>query len=374
MKILQINSVCGIRSTGRICTDIAEALTSQGHEVKIAYGREHVPAKYEKYAIRIGSDFENKLSAIHTRLTDKHAFANKRATQKFLSWAEAYSPDVLWLHNLHGYYIHVGMLFDWIKTRPQMQVKWTLHDCWAFTGHCTHFELIGCDQWQTHCTTCSQTKMYPACFLCGNCKDNFERKKAAFTGVKKMQLITPSRWLANLTRQSFLNEYPVEVIPNTIDQNVFKPTEGDFRRRLALEQKVIVLGVASVWDDRKGLHDFIKLSDMLDDRYTIVLIGLTKKQIKNLPARIVGIERTNSTTELAEIYTAADVFLNLTYEDNFPTVNLEAQACGTPCFTYRTGGSVESVPPENVVAQGDLVALREKLHELYTKIKSGEQQ
>ena len=344
MKVLFINSVCGIGSTGRICTDLAQQLEAEGNEVKIAYGRKGtVPERFQKYAVRIGTDFDCKMHALQTRLFDTHGFGSKHATEKFLQWAEEYKPDLLWLHNLHGYYINVEMLFDWIKKHPEMQVKWTLHDCWAFTGHCSHFTVVKCEQWKSHCSYCSQLRRYPACFAMSSVSKNFERKRRAFTGVKNMTLITPSKWLADLTRQSFLKEYPVEVHYNTIDTNIFKPTPSDFRKRYGLQDKIIVLGAANVWEDRKGLFDFYKLAEMLDDRYVIELVGLSEKQIKDLPKNIKGIQRTNSPQELAAIYTAADVFVNPTYEDNYPTVNLEAEACGTKVITYDTGGCKETI-------------------------------
>lgn len=361
MKILQINSVCGIRSTGRIAADLAVEFESEGHECKIAYGRETVPEKFKKYAFRIGSEISVKKNVLAARLFDNEGFNAKKATEDFLKWADEFNPDLLWLHNLHGYYINVELLFDWIKSRPNMQVKWLLHDCWPFTGHCSHFTLAKCEQWKSHCSSCSKTRAYPKSFIVSKCYQNFERKKNAFCGVNKMTIITPSKWLADLVKSSFLKDYQVEVRHNTIDTEIFKPTYGDFRKRYALEDKKIVLGVASAWSKSKGLYDFIKLSSMLDDTYQIVLVGLTQKQIKKMPTQIVCIERTNSVQELAQIYTVADVFLNLTYQDNYPTVNLEAQACGTPCITYRTGGSVESVPESNIVEQGDLLEVVDML-------------
>lgn len=347
MRILMINSVCGIRSTGRICTDLAKRLTQEGHEVKIAYGRiETVPKAFQKYAVRIGDNWDLRFHAIRTRILDEHGFGSVKATRDFLVWAEQYDPQILWLHNIHGYYINIEMLFDWIKSRPNMEVKWTLHDCWAFTGHCSHFSYVKCNQWSTQCKHCVQLRRYPACFVVGSVNKNFERKRKAFTGVKNMTLITPSRWLATLTRQSFLKEYPVEVHYNAIDTTVFKPTASKFREKQGLLNKIIVLGVASIWEDRKGLSDFMRLAEILDDKYVIVLVGLSKKQIANLPSNMVGITHTNSTKELAEIYTAADVFVNLTYEDNYPTVNLEAQACGTKVITYDTGGCRETIYTE----------------------------
>lgn len=331
-----INSVCGIGSTGRICTDLAQQLEAQGHEVKIAYGRsDTVPDKAKKYAVRIGSSLGVKVHVVQTRILDVHGLGSKGDTKRFLQWADEYNPDLLWLHNIHGYYINYELLFAWIKRRPNMQVKWTLHDCWAFTGHCSYFTMVKCDQWLTHCSYCQQTRRYPASYGRDNCKANFDRKHAAFTGVKNMTLITPSQWLADLTRQSFLKEYPVEVHYNTIDTNVFKPTPSDFRERYGLQDKFIVLGVASVWDERKGLKDFYKLAQMLDDRYAIVLVGLSKKQMKELPRNIRGIQRTNSPQELAAIYTAADVFVNPSVEETFGMTPIEAKACGTPSIVYK---------------------------------------
>ena len=344
MKVLIVNSVCGVGSTGRICVNLARDFELQGHEVKIAYGRSGVvPEKDQKYAIRVGTELDMRVHAFRTRLLDEHGLGSVKATRRFLKWAEEYNPSLLWLHNIHGYYINYELLFDWIKRHPEMQVKWTLHDCWAFTGHCSHFAAIKCEQWTNHCSYCPQLHRYPACYAISSVSKNFDRKCAAFTGVKKMTIITPSKWLADLVKRSFLKEYPVEVHYNTIDTNVFKPTPSDFRERYNLQKKFIILGVANVWHERKGYNDFLKLAAMLDDRYSVILVGLSKKQLEKVPPRIIGIERTNNQQELAKIYTAADVFFNPTYEDNYPTVNLEAQACGTRVLTYDAGGARETI-------------------------------
>lgn len=344
MRVLLINEVLGTTSTGKICGEIAERLIAQGHEVRVAYGRwKSVPEKYQKYAIYIGSSLETNVHAFQTRVFDLNGFGSKHATKNFLKWAENYKPDLVWLHNIHGYYINVEMLFAWIKSHPEMQVRWTLHDCWAFTGHCAYFTAAKCEQWKGCCSRCTQRKTYPACYGLGSVERNYNRKKRAFTGVSHMTLITPSRWLANLVKQSFLKEYPVEVHYNTINTDVFKPTPGNFREQFQLQEKVIVLGVASTWDDRKGFKDFLQLSTMLDERFVIVLVGLSVKMIQSLPSNMLGMERTNDARELAMIYTTADVFVNPTYEDNYPTVNLEAEACGTKVITYDTGGCRETI-------------------------------
>ena len=365
MKILMINVVCGIRSTGRICTDLAEKLTAEGHEVKIAYGREEVPAQFQKYAVKIGNKWDQKWHGLQTRIFDEHGFGSKKVTRNFLKWADEFDPDMVWLHNIHGYYINIELLFEWIKKRPDMSVKWTLHDCWAFNGHCSHFSVAQCYQWENQCFRCVEKRSYPASLIKDNCKNNFIRKKAAFTGVRNMTLITPSQWLADLVKRSFLAEYPVEVCYNTIDTDVFKPTPSDFREKYGLQHKKIILGVASAWNERKGLYDFVELSKLLDEDYVIVLVGINEKLAGKMPQQIICINRTNSTSELAQIYTAADVFVNPTHEDNYPTVNLEAIACGTPVVTYDTGGSGESAKKfGTVVYEKDAEALYKAILDL----------
>lgn len=361
MKILFINVLCGTGSHGKIAAAQAEEFASQGHEVKIAYGRDSkFPERLKKFAVRIGSVPDMYGHALLTRLTDRNGFFSRHATKKFLSWADKFDPDFLWLHNIHGYFINIELLFNWIKARPKMKVFWTLHDCWSFTGHCAFFTAVGCEKWKTHCFDCPQKNNYPASFI-DNSYKNFERKKNLFTGVKDMTLITPSKWLAGLVAQSFLSEYPCEVRYNTINKNIFKPTPSDFRKRFKLGNKKIILGVTNIWEPRKGLGDFIKLSEVLDpEKFAVILVGFKPKEVSSLPEKIIDIPRTNSAEELAEIYTAADVLFNPTYEDNYPTVNLEAEACGTPVITYDTGGSPETVRLKNsrVIKCGDLEAAK----------------
>ena len=335
MKILMINVVCGIRSTGRICTKLAIELENQGHEVKIAYGREVVPKQFQKYAVRIGTDFDVRVHVLRARFFDACGFGSKNATEKFIRWAEKYNPDILWIHNIHGYYINIEILFNWIKSRPQMEVKWTLHDCWAFTGHCAYFTMENCEKWKSHCFNCPLKKAYPVSFFLDKSYKNFNKKRLLFTGVNKMKLITPSNWLAELTRYSFLNQYPVEIIYNTIDTNVFKPTSSDFRKINNIEDKIVILGIASVWDKRKGLDDFIYLAKLLDDRYVIILVGLSNKQLKKLPKNVIGMGRTNDSVELAKIYSSADFFVNPSREETFGMTTLEAISCGINTIVYE---------------------------------------
>jgi len=356
MKVLMINTVCGITSTGKICTDIADMLTSKGHECKIAYGRGIVPEKYQKYAVRIGSDRDVNIHAALTRITDRTGFYSTSATRKFINWIKEYNPDIIHLHNIHGYYINIKLLFQYLK-EAKCKVVWTLHDCWSFTGHCPHYDYIKCERYKTGCYSCPQKKDYPSSMLLDASKKNYRDKKALFTGVDGLTVVTPSEWLKKQVETTFLSGYRTEVINNGIDLNIFKPTESDFRVKNNLQDKKIVLGVANVWSDRKGLSDFIELSKQLDDNYKIVLVGDLRGA--KIPENIYHISHTNNQTELAEIYTAADCFVNPTYEDTYPTTNLESLACSTPVITYLTGGSPESIKADCGVAvtQGDVKAL-----------------
>ncbi|WP_029232344.1 glycosyltransferase [Butyrivibrio sp. VCB2006] len=354
-RLLIINSVLGFGSTGRIVLDIARDYEQKGYEVKVAYGRNmkkqsggssDKASEYDRLGVRIGNDMDVYSHVLLSRLSDKHGLYSRAVTKKFLKWASEYDPDILWMHNIHGYYINYEMLFEWIKSRPQMKVKWTLHDCWTFTGHCAYFTYAKCDKWKEGCNDCPQLSSYPAAMK-DNSRENYRRKKAAFTSVPNLTIITPSIWLKELVNKSFLSEYPVEVQYNSIDTSVFKPTPSEFKVAHGIQEKKMVLGVASFWEKRKGLDDFIELSQRLDkDKYKVVLVGLNDQQKKELEDNnidILAVPRTCSPTELAKIYSAADVFVNPTLEDNLPTVNLEAEACGTPVITYDTGGCRETI-------------------------------
>jgi len=361
MKYLFINSVAGSLSTGRIAADQCRKLKENGSECVLAYGRGKADCN-DICVYQIGSKLDYIDHGIESRIFDNHGFGSRKATRRFLKWVDAYNPNVIWLHNIHGYYLNVEMLFEYLK-QSDKKVYWTLHDCWSFTGHCAYFTYADCWKWKEGCYCCPEKGSYPKSYLSDNSQNNYQRKKKAFCGVKDMTLITPSQWLADLVRQSFLKEYPVEVIKNTIDTNVFKPTEGNFRKQYGLENKKVLLGVASTWDKRKGLNDYLKLAGMLGSDYRIVLVGLNKKQMKRLPDNVLGLARTENAKQLAEVYTMADLFVNLSYEENYPTVNLEAQACKTPVIAYDAGGTKETFRAaernNQAVKAGDLNAVLE---------------
>ena len=356
MKYLFINSVAGFGSTGRIAADKCRELMAQGHQCVLAYGRKEANCA-DVPTVRIGGNRDILAHVVRGRVLDGMGFGSRQATRRFLRWVSAYDPDVIWLHNIHGYYIHMGELFAYLR-RCGKQILWTLHDCWSFTGHCAYFDYAGCDKWKTQCGSCPQKREYPKSLLLDRSAGNYRKKKALFTGIPNLTLITPSHWLAGLVKESYLGDYPVEVAYNTIDPKIFRPVAGDFRQTHGLEGKRLVLGVASVWDRRKGLEDFLRLAEELDDSYRIVLVGLTREQVKALPPGILGLTRTDSPEQLARIYSCADVLVNPTYEDNYPTVNLEARACGTPVVCYDTGGSRETLGSSDLlIPKGDRAAL-----------------
>lgn len=362
MRVLQINATVNSGSTGRIAEDIGLVLINVGHESYIAYGRGNQPSKSNK--IKIGNQWDANWHGVVSLLLDRHGFASRKATKQLINKIEELKPDVINLHNIHGYYVNIEILFDYLK-KINIPVVWTFHDCWPFTGHCTHFDSVGCEKWKTQCQNCPKKSFYPKSLLLDNSFKNYSDKKQIFNQLNNLHIITPSNWLKNLVKQSFLSKFPVSCIHNGIDLSKFSPVENVEKliQKWNLKDKIIVLGVANVWQLSKGLSDFVKLAEVLSDAYQVVLIGLTKKQIAQLPKNIIGIERTESIEELAEYYSLAKVFVNPTYQDNFPTTNIEALACGTPVVTYNTGGSPEALDSETgiVVETGNVDELRDAI-------------
>lgn len=362
MKVLMINIVCGSGSTGRIVADMWALLKEQGHEAKIAYGFGMGTRVAEQDMIRFNNKPGYYRHNIAAKLTDRTGLYSTRQTKRLIEQIKQYDPDIIHLHNLHAYYINYKVLFDYL-VQSGKPVVWTLHDCWAFTGHCAYFTAAGCEQWKDHCADCSLLREYPACYLKGDAYNNFETKKKVFTSVENMTIVTPSKWLAELAEESFLGKYPIEVIHNGIDLSVFRPKATDFKQRHGISDKTMVLAVANVWEKRKGLGDVIKLSEMLGEDYQVVVVGLSEKQVAAMPKNIIAIRRTSSVGELAEIYSAADIFINPSYEDTFPTVNIEALACETPVITYDTGGCAEALDAVSgiVVPAGDVRKMKEAI-------------
>ena len=371
MKVLQINTLVNSGSHGRIAEDIGLQVQEAGGESYIAFGRGE--ARSRSQTVKIGGRFDTWTHLLRSRLFDRHGFASYRASRNFLRKVDRIRPDIVHLHNIHGYYLHIGLLFDYLAAKG-IPVVWTLHDCWAFTGHCSYFDHIGCEKWKTHCVSCPNIGAYPASWFLDRSQRNFTDKRRLFTAPESMVLVTPSKWLSELVSDSFLAGYPVEVIHNGIDQQVFRPgiDTGEIKKKYGLEGKKIILGVASIWSARKGLSDFIKLSSLLHADERIVLIGLDDRQLKGLPSNITGLSKTENIHELAAFYNLADVFVNPTYLDNFPTTNIESLSCGTPVVSYNSGGSPEAVDSQTgvVVPKGDIEGLRKAISDLLATGKS----
>lgn len=369
MKVLQVNTTVNTGSTGRITEEIGQKLIDYGHHSYIAYSRIGPNGSSSKL-IKIGNKLDQYLHGLKTRLFDLHGFGSKQATGDLISEIDSIDPDVIGLHNLHGYYLNIEILFKYLKEKKK-PVIWTLFDCWPFTGHCTYFESIGCKRWIDGCYDCPKKNSYPASYGLDNSSNNYKNKRELFTGLDNLTIITHSNWLRDLVKKSFLQSYPVKVIRSGVDLGTFdiNKESPDLLRN---ESRKIILGVANLWNRRKGLDDFIQLSKLLKNKYQIVLIGLNNKQKEALPDNIIGLLRTESVEQLATYYCAADVFVNPTTADNFPTTNLEALACGTPVITYDTGGSPEAVSEDTgiVVPQGNVNELSKAVETLLKKEKS----
>lgn len=364
MKVLQVNTVCGTGSVGRIALDLYHLIEKKGDECMIAYGRGN--AKDDIKSIKVNSKLDFYGHVMYNFVTGANGFASTQCTKELIKQIDSYNPDIIHLHNIHGFYLNIEVFFKYLK-KIDKPVVWTLHDCWSFTGHCAYFDYVGCDKWKTECNHCEQYQSaYPYGLLHDNSVNNYRKKKELFNGLNHLTIVTPSKWLKNYVKESFLKDYPVEVIYNGIDLNQFKPVKGNLTVQYANEHKKIVLGVANMWEPRKGLKYFEQLSEMLADEYKIILVGLSEKQISKVNSKITGITRTNNVKELAELYSMAAVYVNATLEDNFPTTNIEALACGTPVITFATGGSIESVDEEcgMIVPKGNIHKLKDAIEQV----------
>jgi glycosyltransferase involved in cell wall biosynthesis len=371
-KLLQINVVVNTDSTGRIVEEIGQVAISNGWESYIAFGRNPRPSNSNK--IRIGTDFSIKLHGLQTRLLDNHAldYSSKNATNKLIKQIELVNPDIIQFHNLHGYYINVEILFKYLA-KKQIPVVWSLHDCWAFTGHCCHFDLVNCNKWKTICNHCPQYNLYPASWFLDNSTRNFLKKKQLFNSLSNLTLVSASAWLGEKIKESFLSDLDLKIIPNGVDLNTFYPRKNyeKIRMKYNLNNKFIILGVASIWSKAKGFNDFISLSKLLPSDCLIVLIGVNSNQISLLPTNIIGIKRTDSVEELAELYSTANVVVSLSYLEAFGLTPVEGFACGTPSIVYNKTAIPELVTPETgcIVEPGDLNRIIEAIDIVKSKNK-----
>lgn len=370
MRLAEIN-MCAYGSTGSIMRNIAETLRKQGGEA-VTYSTPLFsthPKKEPDYPGHryYGSRLESTVHYLLGRLTARNGCYSAFATYRLVQDLKRFQPDVIHLHNLHSFCINLPILFRYLK-KAGIPVVWTLHDCWAFTGHCAHFTMAACDGWKTGCQKCDHYTNYPKVSF-DHARAMFQKKKAWFTGVPNMTIATPSQWLADLVKQSYLQAYPVQVLNNGIDLSVFTPNDTDWRKKWGCEDKFVLLGVAFSWGVSKGLDVFIDLAKQLPPEYQIVLVGTDDAVDQQLPENIISIHRTQNQKELADIYSAADLFINPTREETFPTVNIEALACGTPVITFRTGGSPEIIDETcgAVVACNDTQAMKQEIEKACTE-------
>lgn len=328
-------------SHGRIMRDLRGAAEGAGFQTALAYGRGRADTAV---ALRIGGSLDVYLHVARTRLLDGHARGSKHATKAFVRTLESLSPDILHLHNIHGYYLHAPALFDFIR-QSGVKTLWTMHDCWALTGHCSHFLRAACDRWQTGCFACPLKREYPASHGLDRSEANWHWKRKAFAGLSNLKIYTPSKWLSQVLAMSYLKDAPRMVIPNGVDLSLFTPGPGASIRQKygAKDGQLLLLAVAAPFDARKGFQDALAVAKTLKDKARVILVGLSKTQVKGLPENVTGVLRTDGPEALVTLYSAADCLINPTYEDTYPTVNMEALACGTPVAAYGAGGSAEQM-------------------------------
>lgn len=340
-KLLQINTIVNSGSTGRIAEEIGLFAIRHGWESYIAYGRYTRPSKSK--LIKIGNDYDIKMHGLQTRLFDNHGFASKRATSRLINQINEIKPDIIHLHNLHGYYLNIEILFNYLAS-TNIPIVWTFHDCWPITGHCVHFDFIGCEKWKTQCFSCPQKTTYPKSLYIDSSINNYNKKKKLFTSTKNLTIVPVSNWLGTVVQQSFLSNIPMSIIYNGIDTDIFSPkVEANTREKYNLGTSFIILGVASIWSPSKGLNDFIELSKEIDSETIIILVGLSHKQIKNLPKNIIGISRTENIQELTELYSAANIYVNTSVEETFGLTTAESLSCGTPAVVYNVTACPEVI-------------------------------
>lgn len=358
--LFQINITANWGSTGRIVESIGIAAMNHGWESYIAYGRWSNPSKSQ--LIKIGNKWDKYLHYGEQRIRDNEGLCSRRSTKKLISQIEEIKPDIVQLHNIHDHYLNYKLLFEYLNG-TNIKVVWTFHDCWAFTGHCFHFATKNCMKWKTQCYECPMKNVLPKTML-DHSREHYKLKKKLFVDCKNLTIVPVSEWMAGFVKQSFLKDKRIEIIKNGVDLNVFKPLSGI--KEVSFHK---ILAVSSVWNEEKGLSDIFKLREQLPPNYSLTIVGLTARQVEALPAGINGIQRTHNVQELVEMYSKSDVLINTSYADTFPTVNLEALACGTPVVTYRTGGSPEAVTPETgtVVEQGDIMAMAEAIRSICSK-------
>ena len=363
-KIIQINNN-NYGSTGRIMQNISAVVTDDGFDCYTSCKNSREGRKFEnKNQILIGIWLERIISerlAYYTSLKDSF---NILGTCLFIKKLKRIKPDLIHLHNLHGSFINIGILFSYIK-KNKIPIVWTFHDSWPYTGQCTDYD---CEKWETGCNKCPKLHQYPSVFFLDLTRFMWNKKRRIFNGINNLTIVTPSKWMNELIGCSYLKDYKRVVINNGIDLSVFKPTKSNFREKYSIsENDFVLLGVANYWNNDKGLDVFVKIAERLPKTYKIVLVGTNEDVDKEIPDNILSIHHTYDIEELVEIYSSADLFLNPTRRDNFPTVNIEAIACGTPVLSFDTGGSSEMLNERcgSVVKTNDVESFISEIYRIY---------
>lgn len=358
-RVLQINIVVGLGSTGNIAEQIGQLAMEQGWDSWVAYSARFGDLPSKSHTIKIGTKLNSYLHLLESRLFDNHGLSSRFATRKLIKQIEKIHPDIIHLQNIHGYFVNYEMLFKYIISRD-IPVVWTLHDCWAFTGHCAHFIAKNCTKWQTQCDHCPLVKAYPKSLFLDGSKRNFLKKRNLFESVKNMTITTVSKWLGDAARQSFLANKDIRTIYNGIDFSIFEEYQGELRRNNRWEHDFLILGVAKKWHPHKGLNDFLELSKRIDANTKIILIGVDDNLKKKLPSNIIPVKRTRTQRELIEYYSNADVLLNISYAETFGLPTVEAMACGTPAIVYDNTAIPETVDENTgiVVKTGNIDELK----------------
>lgn len=367
-KLVQINTVCNT-STGKLMGDIQRKANEFGYETLSIVGRRKV--FQDVPCIKIGNAVSFWIHVVITTVFDRQGYGSYFMTRKIVRRLREEKPDIIHLHNLHGYYIHLPLLFRYLSQEFKGKVFWTFHDCWPVTGHCAHFSAVGCGKWKEGCNHCPNKRVYPTSLFLDASKKNYKDKKRMFCSLQRLTIITPSEWMAEWVRASFLQKYPVKVVNNGIDLKLFsyrKPADAIYHKYGIERGKKILLGVAGIWGKNKGLEDFLMLAKKTPAEYQIVLVGLSCQQIKKTPENIIGIQRTENKEELAMLYSMSHIFINPSLEESFSLVTAEALACGTPVIVLDTSAVKELVCEENGV-----VLTRHNAEDYLTAVKKLEE-
>lgn len=369
-KILQIGSSINCGAPGKIAEQIGLLAIKKGWDVYMAHGLRHSnPSKLK--TIPMVTPSEEKIHALYSLLLDRQGLGPDGKTKMLVEWIKENKPDVIHLHNIHGHFLNYQTLFKYLVT-TEIPIVWTFHDFWPITGHCAHFDHIDCNKWKTNCYRCPLSKAYPKSLFFDRSRQNYITKKELFSSIKQMVIAPVSNWAGSFIKDSFLKHYPILPIYNGVDVNVFTPISSNKRKLLGLDDKCVLVGVASPWSSMKGFNDYMKLREQLSDKYAIIMIGLNPKEMSNIPDGIIGIPRTQNQLELAEYYSMADIVLNLSYQETFGMTTVEGMACGTPVIVYKKTASPELITSETgiVVEAGNLNNLLQAIETIYKNGKA----